>query len=273
METNVNYTVVGAFVIIMISAIVLGIIWLSAGFSLQPNIDYMVYMTESVSGLSDDSPVEYNGVNVGNVKSVRLNQKNPQLVEVLLSVHSDTPVTRGTVATLNTRGLTGYTYVALKDKSTDLRKLLPEPGSPYAVIPPAPSLFVRLDTALTQLTTNLKKITETIQSIFDRQNQESFKDILLNIKKLTGDLSKNNKYFGDILKNTATASKEFSPLLQSSTNAMQTFQGQTLPAAYQVLSNMDEVTRNLLTVSAELKQNPAILIRGTAPQPLGPGEK
>lgn len=272
METNVNYTVVGAFVIIMISAIVLGIIWLSAGFSLQPNIDYMVYMTESVSGLSDDSPVEYNGVNVGNVKSVRLNQKNPQLVEVILSVHSNTPVTRGTVATLNTRGLTGYTYVALKDKSTDLRKLLPEPGAPYAVIPPAPSLFVRLDTALTQLTTNLKKITETIQSIFDRQNQESFKDILLNIKKLTGELSKEN-YFADILKNTASASKELRPLLESSANAMQTFHGQTLPAAYQVLNNMDEVTRNLLTVSAELKQNPAILIRGTAPQPLGPGEK
>lgn len=272
MEPKVNYAVVGAFVILLTAAITLAIIWLSSGFSLQANAEYLVYMTESVSGLSLDSPVEYNGVNVGNVKSIRLNRKNPQLVEVLLNIDRTTPITRGTVATLNTRGITGFTYLALKDKSTDLRPLLPEPGEKYAVIPTAPSLFVRLDTALTQLTANLRKITETIQSLFDRQNQESFKHILLNIKKVTGTFAENSQQLNAIFANTAKASKQLSPFLQSSIGAVNDFHYQTLPATYKVMTSLDEMTRNLVEVSLELKQNPSILIRGVQPQPLGPGE-
>src|ERR1700728_394360 len=121
METNVSYTVVGAFVITLLTATILAIIWLSSGFSFDQYSTFMVYMQESVTGLSIDSPVELNGVNVGTVSSITLNRKNPQLVELLLSIRNDTPLTKGTVATLNTRGFTGIAYLALKDKSTNLR--------------------------------------------------------------------------------------------------------------------------------------------------------
>src|SRR3990167_1857409 len=113
METNVSYTIVGAFVITLLTAMVLAIIWLSSGFSFDQYTTYLVYMQESVSGVSVDSQVEFNGVNVGTVKSISLNHKNPQLVELLLNIKKDTPVTRGTVATLNSRGFTGIAYLAL----------------------------------------------------------------------------------------------------------------------------------------------------------------
>src|SRR5687768_2587669 len=111
METKVNYTIVGAFIILLIAAICLGIIWLASGLSLEKYTTYLVYMQESVSGLSVDSTVEYNGVDVGKVKSIELNHKNPQLVEVLLSIKSTTPITRGTSATLTSRGVTGVVYI------------------------------------------------------------------------------------------------------------------------------------------------------------------
>src|SRR5690348_12771960 len=100
MESKVSYTIVGAFVIILTSALILAIIWLSSGLSLETFTTYQLYMQESVSGLTQDSRVEFNGVEVGQVKSITLNQKNPQLVEVLLEVKSSTPVSAGTVATL-----------------------------------------------------------------------------------------------------------------------------------------------------------------------------
>jgi hypothetical protein len=37
--------------------------------------------------------------------------------------------------------------------------------------------------------------------------------------------------------------------------------------------NLENITRNLVSVSAEIKQNPAVLIRGQQLQALGPGEK
>src|SRR5476651_2573438 len=100
METNVNYTIIGLFVITIISFIILAIIWLSAGLSTENYSIYKVYMQESVSGLSPDSVVEYNGVNVGGVKSIELNRRNPQLVELLLKIKTNTPITRGTKAKL-----------------------------------------------------------------------------------------------------------------------------------------------------------------------------
>lgn len=272
METNVSYTVVGAFVVTLLTAAILAIIWLSSGFSFDQYKIYMVYMQESVSGVSIDSPVEFNGVNVGTVKSIELNRKNPQLVELLLSIKSDTPITRGSVATLNSRGFTGIAYVALKDKSTDLRPLVTERGQQYPIIPSAPSLFMRLDTTLTKLSKDIQRVSESIQSLLNKENQQSIRDILLNVDRITANMAASNRKLTAILENTANASVQLGPLLKSSQQTMQMLEMQTLPATYQLLSNLTDVTRTLSLVAAELKQNPSVLIRGAAPPAPGPGE-
>lgn len=273
METNVSYTIVGAFVITLLTAIILAIIWLSSGFSFDQYKTYLVYMQESVSGVSVDSPVEFNGVDVGTVKSISLNRKNPQLVELLLSIKNDTPLTKGTVATLNSRGFTGIAYVALKDKSTDLRPLVRERGQPYPVIPATPSLLMRLDTALTKVSKSIQSVSESIQTLLNKENQQSIKGILINIEQVTGNLAANNRKLNVILDNTAKASAQFAPLLKSSQYTMQMLERQTLPATYQLLNNLNDVARTLSQVAGELKQNPSVFIRGAAPGAPGPGEK
>src|SRR3990167_6657691 len=135
METNINYAAVGAFVISLIVAAVLAIIWLSSGFSVKHYTRYKVYMQESVTGLNTDSPVEFNGVDVGSVKNIHLDKKNPQLVILLLDINASTPITQGTVATLQTRGVTGVTYMALKVKSENLTPIKVLKGETYPVIP------------------------------------------------------------------------------------------------------------------------------------------
>lgn len=272
METNVNYAAVGLFVILLVTAITLGIIWLSSGFTFEQYKEYMIYMQESVSGLSLDSPVEYNGVTVGEIKSIELNQENPQLVEVLISIKKGTPITRGTVATLNTRGFTGLTYVALKDKSTDLRPLTTEPGELYPIIPTAPSIFVRLDTALRELTTSFKTIADSIHHLLDKDNLSNFKKTLANLESISAEFAANNKKFGVIIDNTSRITEKMGPLIQSGTETLHTLQTQTLPGTYQLLDNLNNVSRNLSIFSNEIKQNPSIIIRGIDRQTLGPGE-
>lgn len=272
METNINYTVVGAFMVALISFLVLGIIWLSSGFSFEHYSTYLIYMQESISGLNVESPVEFNGVDVGSVETIQLNHKDPQLVELLLKIKSTTPVTQGTVATLKSRGVTGVTFVALKDDSTDLRPLVALRGQPYPVIKTAPSLFMRIDTALNTLSVNLDKVTQSVQAVLDKENQESIKGILINMNRVMNTLAANNERMTTIINNTSRASQQLGPLFQSSTAAMHTLETQTLPATYQLLNNLNEVTRNLTSVSVQLKQNPSVLIRGSALPPLGPGE-
>lgn len=272
METNVNYTVVGIFVLVMSAAIVMAIIWLSSGFSLERYNVYKIYMQESVSGLSEDSIVEYNGVNVGSVRSIELNRQNPQLVEILLNIKSGTPITNGTVATLTTRGLTGMTFIGLKDKSTDLTPLVAKPGQPYPVIRTAPSIFTRIDIALTQFSKNFREISEAFQRLLDEDNLKSIKGTLNNMQTFTRALAQSSKNITTLFENASKASKRIDPLLQSGTGVMRAIQTQTLPATYQLMANLNDISQNLAELTAEIKQNPSIIIRGIDRQNLGPCE-
>jgi phospholipid/cholesterol/gamma-HCH transport system substrate-binding protein len=272
METNVNYTIVGAFVIALTACIILSVIWLSSGLSTDRFTMYEVFMTESVSGLNLDSPVEYNGVNVGSVKKIELDPKNPQIVQLLLSIKNSTPITNGTVATLNVKGLTGIGFMALQDKGIDRGPLTAQEGQDYPVIKTAPSFFLRLDTAITKLNDSLRHVSDSIRLLLDQENLRSIKETLLSLKTITGTLAANSQHITSILQNTATASKQFTPLMDSSNHAMQIFSTQTIPAANAAVADFSVMGRDLSRVSGELKQNPAVLIRGKTPRALGPGE-
>lgn len=238
METNINYTAVGAFVIFLTACLVFSIIWLSSDIASAGEFStYQVYMKESVSGLSQDAAVEYNGVNVGTVSNIQINLKNPQLVELLLKIKNDIPITQGTRAKLDVRSLSGVAYVALEDQGKNLTLLHAKPGQRYPVIETVPSIFVRLDIALTQLSSSFQELNTSVKSLLDDQNLHSIKQIL-----------------------------------QTSQNTLQVLHAQTLPATNQAISNLDNVTHNLSDLTAEVKKNPAILIRGKQQQTLGPGE-
>ncbi len=239
-DTNINYTLVGTFVLALITFIVLAIIWLSSGFAFVHYKTYAVYIRESVSGLSIDSPVEFNGVDVGNVSNIQLNPHHPEIVTILLKVKSSTPITQGTIATLNSRGITGGTYVALKDKSTNLAPLLMQKGERYPVIPSAPSLFLRIDAALKLLSADLHQVSRSISKLLDRENQLAIKHILRNLQNITGTLSDNDD--------------------------------QLVPLAYETLYHFNTTAQNLTDLSNQLKNNPSIILRGESPPPLGPGE-
>lgn len=271
MESNVNYTIVGAFVVSLVTAVVLAIIWLSSGLTVTQYKIYEVQMQESVSGLNVDSAVEYNGVNVGSVKSIKLS-KNPHIVEVLLNVDVDVPITRGTVATLTTRGITGVVFVALKDKGFDSRPLLAVNKQPYPIISTSPSIFVRLDTALTQLNASFIRISTSFQALLDKDNLQSIKATLVSLKRITGTLADDSDKLSAIILNTQKATHQLVPLLKASSFTVNSIEMQTLPTFNQLLSNLNDVTRTLSDVTIQLKQNPSILIRGAAKTIPGPGE-
>lgn len=232
METNVNYTLVGAFVITLICFIILSIIWLSSDLTIGQYISYKVYMNESVAGLNVDSNVEFNGVDVGTVKNIQIDAYNPHLVVLLLRIKKATPITRGTRAVLSSRGLTGVTYIALIDHGKDLTPLRVNKGDVYPIIAAAPSFLGRLDTSFHKLVEGINKMANSIQILLNEENLHNLKDILTDTQQIT----------------------------------------RTLAANADLINNLDTIVKNLAIISADIKENPAILIRGTKSQHLGPGE-
>ncbi len=265
MEPKVNYTVVGLFVVVLTAVIIFGLLWFSAG-KRKEHLNYLVYMNEAVTGLSEQAPVKFNGVEVGYVSDISLNPRNPAQVRLILSVVTGTPINQTTVAKLMLQGITGVSYIGLRtDTSKQPLPLVKLPGEKYPIIPSAPSLLVQLDTTIRELSQNLKSIRIAVQGVFTKENQQALSKSLANIAEFTDVLAKNSKQLGQGIKNASSA------FAQGKT-AAQTVSEQALPQIIQAINKLTGVINNLDQFSSTLKNNPAILIRGKATPSPGPGE-
>ena len=236
---------------------------------------YQMRTQDSVSGLIVDAPVEFHGVEVGRVKRVELT--DPRAVSILLSVKKDAPVTSATVATITarglaTRGFTGYVYVSLEDGGTQAGPLASVPGEPYPLLRSAPSRSVNLDTTISQVNENVQVMTDLLQTLLDEKTIASLKQSVDSLQQVTRTLAANNRRLATILANTGQASRQFRPLLDSSSNTVRALQTQVLPEAYQTLSNLNRVSSSLNGAAAKINRDPSVLVRGAAAPPLGPGE-
>ena len=151
MEPKVNYAIVGLFVVLLASALTGVALWLGKGEYRKTYDRYYAYMTESVSGMSVNSPVKYRGVDVGRVKEILLNPEDPEEVRLTIDILRGTPVKEDTLAVLDTQGLTGLAFVNLAGGSRESPTLIAKEGQEYPAIKTGPSLLYRLDEALTKL--------------------------------------------------------------------------------------------------------------------------
>lgn len=272
MENRVNYAFIGIFVIGLLAALIFIGVWLSTEWTGKVYNTYAVYMTESVSGLSLNSTVKYNGVNVGYVKSMRLDPANPQHVCLLLRIENTAPITEATRARLIEQGLTGVSSIELKTTVPHAPRLVAKPGELYPVIKTAPSLFFRLDQAVSNLLTRANKVMDTFDKTFDEQTQRSFHHIVANLDKITTDFAVQTKTLGHTIEEAQTFFKNGSEATTQLTIGLRAFSGETLPQMNQLLLNLNTLSTQFNELGGNLVQNPSILIKGRVSPQKGPGE-
>lgn len=277
MEGRINYTAVGVFVIGLVMAGLAIFFWLELRKHDQTYDTYIVYLHEDVSGLSVDSAVRYNGVPVGFVKSIGLVPSNSQLVKVVVSIESETPINISTVGTLMSQGITGVDYLGLSSEQVDAPPLLKHSGEDYPVIPSRPSLLVQLSKVLPQLATNISQLSDSIGAVFDEKNRESIALTLKNIQLFTKTLNQNSDAIltdmQTMLKQTHDTMKLADDTLISGRVTMNAVAQQILPPTQQALQRLNTIEINLQALTDALRRDPSIIVRGNARVALGPGEK
>jgi len=189
MNDKTSYTLTGAFVLVLGALFVWGILWIAAGGAPQSVNRYVVYMTESVSGLNVDAALKYRGVQVGKVEDISIDRENPERIRLLLQVREGTPITVDTVATLDYQGLTGLATVNLSGGTSDSAPLARQPGEDYPVIAAEPSLFSRLDSTTSNLLGNLIIATDNINALLDEQNRAHLSQTLQSVAQLSADFA------------------------------------------------------------------------------------
>lgn len=154
MESDKRYFIEGLFVIGFSIALAFFFVWLTRSGN-KDDVLYRIHFAESVSGLSMDDPVKFLGVDVGMVKSMSIDPKDPRRVEIDVMLHKDAPVKTDTKASLQFKGITGAYFIELDGGSADAKFLVAE--TPPGEVPEIPAKKSTISTLMEQLPRVLEK--------------------------------------------------------------------------------------------------------------------
>lgn len=293
MESKINYTIVGLFVVLLSAGLITFAYWLGKHGGKQEYDQYLVYMSESVAGLTNDASVKYRGVDVGTVDHININPRNSEQVELLLRIKHGTPVKVDTRAKLKSFGITGLTFIELTGGSKDA-PLLPGTVDTIPVIPAIPSTFARIDETLNGLVEKFTAALEKFDQLLSEENLDNITVILSETKMLTKDIRGQIQGLHDLVDNgivmesrvteafiqveTASDSvkKMADSLVENYADVGQNINRdvrQSLDSLNQLLYDLDILAGELQGTLRAIKASPGdLLFKRSRPKP-GPGEE
>ncbi len=307
-----NYTLVGAFVLTLAAVAIAGALWLASGGAFAKQFDpYLAILDESVAGLNLNAPVKFNGVDVGQVRSIDLDPANPARVRLIFDIAHGTPVKVDTLAVLKTQGLTGIAYVELSGGSPASPRLVAAAGALYPEIQTKPSLSARLENVLTSVLAKLDRTSSTIDAVLSEENRKALSDTLAHVAQLTKTLADRSatidagiqsaaRTFDNSARLTAEMRTEIGPALAkisraaealeklgdagalASTKAgktveavgadVQRFTSDTGPELQKLMAELSVLSVSLRRLTEQTERAPNSLLFGRSPAQLGPGE-
>ena len=148
MESDRHYFIEGMFVIVFSVAIAFLFVWLARTGN-KDDVLYRIHFAESVSGLSLGDPVKFLGVDIGTVKTMKIDPLDPNKVQVDISLRKNTPVKTDTRATLKLKGITGVFFIELSGGSAKAQTLVA--ATPQGQVPEIPAVKGSLNTLMEEV--------------------------------------------------------------------------------------------------------------------------
>lgn len=263
MEPRVNYILVGSFVALLGAAVLVGILWLGKTDYRGSYDRYEAYMRESVAGLSVDSTVKYRGVDVGRVKTIALSPNNPEEVLLTMDIVRGTPIKTDTIAVLETQGLTGLATINLTGGSRDAPPLQAREGQAYPIIKTGPSLFFRLDEAvsrllseegLAQLLIDLDAAAKGVSQVLDDDNRATLKRTIKDLSEVAQTIAANKAQIERSLNGAAKSADNLAKLTASLNAEVPTLLAGIDKSVAALGTATDELVRTSKTVGAVVNE-------------------
>ncbi|HLZ00676.1 MAG TPA: MlaD family protein [Bradyrhizobium sp.] len=188
METRANYVLIGSFTLAVIAAAFGFVLWFQSLHTTKQRSPLRIIFEGPAAGLRNGGSVNFNGIRVGEVIKVKLD--NPRRVVALALVEKNAPIRKDTQVGLEFQGLTGVAAISLKGGAEDA--------------PPVPLG----DDGIPELTADpnkLQDVTEAIRGTLQNinkivaDNQEAVKNSLHNLETFSQALARNSERIDAIM--------------------------------------------------------------------------
>jgi phospholipid/cholesterol/gamma-HCH transport system substrate-binding protein len=280
METKANYVAVGAFVLICVIGLVVSIMWLAGVQYAQEYSYYTANFKGPVTGLGKGTVTRFNGIDVGRIADLQFNPNDPQAVIVTLQVQPHLNIREDSVASIESQGLTGGTYVEISGGTAKSPLLTAKPGQKYPVIRTKQSGLLQLEQSAPEVVAKLNVAASRINDLLNDDNRRAISQILANLNETTTVIARRSGDIDAILRNTnqATAnldkvSANLQPTLDQVNQTATKFgkvaddadafiNGDGLAQLSDLIGDLRRLTGNLNKFSDQLNREPTTLLFG-----------
>lgn len=188
METRANFLLIGTFTIAVIAAAFGFVFWFQNLGAVAQRTPIRIIFEGAASGLRTGGNVNFNGIKIGEVTSVKLD--DPKRVVVLATVDKSAPIRKDTSVGLEFAGLTGVSSVSLKGGS------LEAPGVPAAedgvpTLTADPNAIMDIGEAVRATLQNVNRLVN--------DNQEALHDSIESLQAFSKSLANNSGRIDSIM--------------------------------------------------------------------------
>jgi phospholipid/cholesterol/gamma-HCH transport system substrate-binding protein len=188
METRANFVLIGAFTLTVIAAAFGFVLWFQNLHTTKLRSPLRIVFEGPAAGLRNGGSVNFNGIRVGEVMSVKLD--NPRRVVALAMVENNAPIRKDTVVGLEFQGLTGVAAISLKGGEVAAPAVpLDEDGIPILTADP---------NALQDVTEAIRGTLRNINRVV-ADNQQTVTNSLRNVEAFTATLARNGERIDAIM--------------------------------------------------------------------------
>ena len=252
METKANHVLIGLFTIGVIAAILLFILWASKYSAEGTFHEYDIVFNEAVTGLSVGGVVEYNGIEVGNVRSLKLEPNDARKVIARVRVKDDTPIKVDTRVELALQSFaTGVAFIQFSGGKPNSALLTQTDPQHVPVIVASESSFQHLLNSSEDIATTLNDVLTNIKAILSDDNAKRISKTLSNVQALTDTLAAQREDLATLIKSARDASDHLNKTLAMAEKTMGTVNtqlGGKLPGMVdhldRTMAQLDSFTKN-----------------------------
>lgn len=188
METRANFVLIGSFTLAVIAAAFGFVLWFQSLHTTKTRTPLRIVFEGPAAGLRNGGSVNFNGIRVGEVMSVKLD--NPRRVVALTMIENNAPIRKDTLVGLEFQGLTGVAAISLKGGEEAAPPVpLDEDGIPTLKADP---------NALQDVTEAIRGTLQNINRVV-ADNQDAVKNSLRNLEAFTSSLARNSEKIDDVM--------------------------------------------------------------------------
>jgi len=188
METRANYVLIGFFTLAVLACGFGFVMWFQSLHAAKARSPLRIIFEGSASGLRTGANVNFNGIRIGEVTSVKID--DPKRVVALAAIDKTAPIRQDTVVGLEFQGITGVAAISLKGGSLDA----PE-------VPPGDKGIPTLTADLSATQDIMESVRSSVQTLnrLVTDNQEAVRTSLKNLDSFTATLAKNSERIDSIM--------------------------------------------------------------------------